>query len=78
MAEKLESYSFKHRGVHGKYPWGEWESGIWRVTHPADFECMPTSFITTLHAHARNRGIKVRTTLTGNVIVFQFFQPDPK
>lgn len=78
MAERLESFTFKHGGGKDAYPWDEWMDGtVWKLVRGEDFDCPARTFQTRAHMAARHRGdIKFRTnTIDENTIVIQAYKP---
>lgn len=55
------------------YPWDEWTDGKHRsATQGVDFVIEPKNFRIVLHNHARDHGLKVKTTIEGAVVRFEF------
>lgn len=72
MATKLTEYEFT-AGRSGKnYPWAEWFDGeIWQIKQGTDFESKPKSMRSYLAKVAKDKGVKVRTSLQDDGVVFQ-------
>ena len=73
MAEVLKEFTFPGRGKWSPYPWDEWMDGrIWRVRRGVDFHSQSSSFRVTVQTQAFRHNRKVRTTVDGDCVVFQF------
>ena len=82
MAEKLTGDAFNgwhSEGRPEKYPWSEWTDGaVWKIRQGEDFDIELEHMQRSLHIHANNNGLKVKTRkdftdLTA--LIFQFTKP---
>lgn len=70
--KKLTEYGFEGRGRRQMYAWDEWFDGsIWRAERGIDFQCEPESFRVQACTEAKQRGIKVQTSVEGDAVIFQ-------
>lgn len=63
-----------------KYPWERWLDGrVWLLEADTDFVCLPTSMSLMAHAAAKQRGLKVRTSVyeNGDVKIQQIGKREP-
>ena len=73
MAEKIEKFERFAGSSAPKYPWPEWQVGAWEVTGGIDFTSTPANFVILLHRKAKHLGRKVRTSRSGDRVVFEFY-----
>jgi hypothetical protein len=63
----------KFEPVRERYPWATWANGkIWRVERGEDFSCTAHGFRQQLYAYAKLNSLKVRATIKGDAVEFQF------
>lgn len=69
--------------AHGnnKYPWAKWEDGkVHRVHCGRGRKCQvkltPQSFRNSLNVRAARRQVRVTTSISNNVVTFQFVKPE--
>lgn len=75
MTKEMKDYNWNadKSGRPTLYPWDEWTDGTARLAvKDEDFKIKSTSFRSTLRSTATHRGLKVRTRMHVNGIVFQF------
>jgi hypothetical protein len=79
VAEKLEAFPENRGRPAGSfiYPWADWCDGsVWKATKDADFQIRASMFRDSLYTRAANVGMKVRTSVVGDSVIFQFYKPD--
>ena len=69
MAKKLTKFP-DPVPAESDYPWDDWLNGkIWRLTKGVDFDCLAASLRGGAHAQCRRRGLTLRATVRGDVVV---------
>lgn len=66
MAKKVKEWPWqgRSRGLGVKYPYDKWMDGsIWMITKGEDFTCTANSMRSALFSAAKERGLKVRTSV---------------
>jgi hypothetical protein len=77
MAETLEDYDFAGSHGNAKYPWAEWSDGrIVKLTRGEDFDVEPAVMRGQVIVRARKDGLKFRTNVKGDDVIFTFQAPD--
>jgi hypothetical protein len=72
MAKKLKDFEFPAVGTTTRYPWDEWLDGnIWQLTKGDDFPSDAYNFRNGAINAARRKGLKVRTSRSGDVVTIQ-------
>ena len=80
MARRLTQYP-ERIVERSTYPWAEWADGsAWQIERGEDFDLETEKMRGYLHTRASQTRCKVRTTISGDTITFQFygFQKEPK
>lgn len=61
------------------YPWDEWMDGnAWQIEQGTDFLPEPRNFVAAMHMKAKKKGMKLKTTVDGKKIQFQFYTVEDK
>lgn len=63
-------------GRPSKYPWKDWTNGaVWEVTQEKHFpDTTPQNFRILLYQKASSLGMRVKTQIKGNSVIFQFLR----
>jgi hypothetical protein len=76
MAKTLDTFP-DYQSSQAKYPWSDWTDGqVWQIVQGEDFTLSPKSMRMTIAARASTLGLRVRTTVQGNTVTFQFRAKD--
>lgn len=79
MAKVLESFEFKRAGREAKYPWKEWLDGrVWQIERGEDFGPTAERMRIMVSRTAERFGVKVRTSVSGDTVIFQAITDRPK
>lgn len=74
MAKVLRKHKFgpTPSGRESIYRWDDWLDGrIWQLTKGKDFNCLTNSMRVQAYARARERQLRVRTTIHGDTLIIQ-------
>lgn len=62
-----------------RYPWKSWMDGKQhRIVQGVDFSTSPNTMRQQLHQYASRNGMKVKTRLFDNTLIFKFVKPEPE
>lgn len=72
MATKLKEYAFPERAARSSYPWEDWFDGSpWQLKHGEDFNSLPKSMQAYIAKVAKDKDVRVRTSLLEDGVVLQ-------
>lgn len=74
MAERLEHYTFRSRGMAKYQDWDTWFNGqTWKLIKGVDFTCATRSFQSMAFNEAAKRQKKIRANVEGDSVVIQAY-----